>query len=101
MVRVYNSSLFLLPYVEKVLKRDNVSYKVKRSNNPKIEANLTGKQFHRVVQDARCEVKREESYDKIPIFTMDTVRDNKKFNRLLKQNRAEGYTGFKILKIPY
>ncbi|MCD8110010.1 MAG: hypothetical protein LUE14_07915 [Clostridiales bacterium] len=97
--RRFTVSDFLLPYVIKVLERDDVPFVVVgdgENGKQQVEVPLSGNQFHIVVEDARCEVQREKTNPEIPVYSYRTlIKDGAKWRRLVKIN---GKHGFHILR---
>ena len=85
-------SAFMLPYVEFVLKRDNIPYAVEGISN-EVVTNLSSRQFTVVVNDALCEVQRQEAATKCPVYSLKTLRNKEKFARL---QRLNGTNAFRI-----
>lgn len=51
-MREFNVSSYLQPYVETILERRNIVFQSKKN---KIQLNLSGTKFHRIVNRAKCE----------------------------------------------
>lgn len=83
-MREYKVSAEMLPYVVKVLNRDSISYEI---GNNTIKVPLSGNKFHIVVEDAACELERKD----IPVYSMRTIMNKKKFKRLRQLNNCNAF----------
>lgn len=92
--RRFKISSRLKPFIELVMKRDNIPYRILQENNEFfVETQLSGNQFHIVVEDALCEKERGNIFD-IPVYSYRTLMNPSKFLRLRILNQQNG---FKIL----
>lgn len=80
------------PYVQFVMERDKIPFEF--STNKKgyvLSFNGSNKDFTEVLEDALCEKQREESNSTIPVYSYNTLKNEKKRNRLMKLNRRKGF----------
>lgn len=73
----FNFNVELQPYIEEELQTRSVNYFYK---NNKIVADLSGKEFHRIVTRARCNKKNDE--DNLPLDTTYYVSKIENLNNL-------------------
>lgn len=83
-MREYKVSEKMLPYVVQVLNRDDIPYEIGSST---IKVPLSGNKFHIVIEDAACELERID----IPVYSMRTILNKKKFKRLRQFNNCNAF----------
>lgn len=90
------ASFVMEPYIESVLQRDQIPYQRKRKeDHTEFWLDISNRRFREVVEDALCEKQRMESCSKTPVYSMRTIRNREKRNRLAL---FYGKKGFHILK---
>ncbi|MGF7010570.1 hypothetical protein M2146_001094 [Lachnospiraceae bacterium PF1-22] len=89
--RTYKISKELKPFLVKVLERDQVPFSFPYEGAEEVSVALTGNQFHIAVEDAICE--KERSY--IPVYSLRTIRNQKKLRRLVALNGTGAFIPLK------
>lgn len=94
----YSKSLW--PFIEQVCERDQISIKGKSIEKDMVEAELICSEDRsmEVLEDAMCEVQRDTTVSKIPVYSYNTLKNKEKLHRLMKLN---GKRGFHVLKQDY
>ena len=88
-------SRVMCPYVKEVLRRDCIPYTVTKTDEGYLfDIPLKNKEFTVVLEDALCEKQRDKTMCRIPVYSLRTYKNKKKFERLRKLN---GKKGFRIL----
>ncbi len=85
-------SAFLLPYMEAVLKRDDLPYEVVREGKDIfILVNVSARKFSEILEDALCIVQQEKSPSKVQVFSLKTIMNDDKRSRLMKNSGKKSY----------
>lgn len=84
MMKVENS---MWKYMKVVLKRDHIKYRYDKKNG-ELFADISADRFEEAFEDALCEKQRAESFSKLPVLSLRTLKDDKKLYRLTKNNGA-------------
>ena len=81
-----------VPFLKKVLNRDHIDHVFfKDGNEVKVAANASYNYFRKVVlKDMRCE-KQSEEYGGIPVYSLETLRNPRKRERLSALSGSRSY----------
>lgn len=89
----FNVSATMAPHLIFVLERDKVRYKYHLNEDGSFIflAELSGKQFHIMMEDALCERQRSKTWSRIPIYSNRTLRNSEKRKRLMRLNNSNAF----------
>ena len=88
------TSKAMMPYIIAVLQRDHIPFEI-RPGEKIFLPETSNRGFTIVLEDALCEKQRENTQNKLPVYSYRTIRNPKKLERLRKLN---GRRGFHYLK---
>lgn len=93
---IRNVSSTMKPFIVFVLKRDKIPYRVEPSGDGyKFYLKISSRRFTEVLEDALCEKQRRTTMSRTPVYSLRTMRNPEKRDRLMRLN---GRKGFHILK---
>lgn len=88
----------MLPYVKYVLERDQINfvcYEEAELSNCIVSLAVSNRRFTEIIEDALCEKQRDETFCKTPVYSLRTIKNKNKRDRLMQLNQKKG---FHILK---
>ncbi len=95
--KIYSVSNRMLPYFEKICRRDKLSFISVGQNEYGVcvRMNVPNRRFKEVIEDCMCEIEKETYRSNIPVYSLRTLKDSNKLRNLMKIN---GKRSFHILK---
>lgn len=82
--RIRKVSSVMKPYIEFVLKRDEIPYKMKRKSDCWLfQMDISNRRFTEVLEDALCEKQRSRYISHIPVYSFRTLMNREKLGRLI------------------
>ena len=85
-------SCYMRPHIETIFARDNIAHEFISSENGFIcKTDLSKTEFTEVLEDAFCEIQRSESKSNIPVYSLRTIQNKEKLNRLMRMNKRNGF----------
>ena len=85
-------SCFMKPYIEEVFIRDEIAYEfIPYENGFMCRTELSKTGFTEALEDAFCEIQKEESCSNIPVYSLRTLQNKEKLNRLMRMNKRNGF----------
>ena len=81
-----------IPFLEKVLKRDHLDHVFfKEGGETKVAVDSSYNYFRKVVLKDMCCEKQSEEYGGIPVYSLETLRDPRKRERLSELSGSRSY----------
>lgn len=88
-------SKVMLPHVKYVLRRDQIPFTLREDQaneaNYIISLDVSNKRFTEIMEDALCEKQRLETNSNTPVYSLRTLKNKKKRNRLMHLNQKKGF----------
>lgn len=81
-------------YMKIVLDRDNIQHEY-HPDTGEIISSMSARRFKEALEDAFCEKQKAERHSRIPVYSLRTLKNKEKMNRLMKLN---GTSSFVVLK---
>lgn len=72
-------------YLKSVFERDGIDQYTYDASTGEVKADISARRFKEALEDAFCEKQSQEYYDgHIPVYSLKTVKNRKKMNKLQK-----------------